>query len=776
MDVASYPMDDHAHAEAFGPETSTPRAAGILHDPVAAGDGQSSTGRAPWLNHLPAILSAGLICGLLTAMFAISAAALLFSTVLSTHITLAIGICLVGTIVLSAVIALFSSYKGMVSVTQEVTVVTLAVIAASLHGGMFGAHSEAEILATIIVMIGLATALTGAALFAMGTFRLGRLIRFIPYPVLAGFLAGMGWLIVTGALAVVLGAPVIVESLPTLIEGAALLKWAPAVAFALIVDLAARRSGSPFVLPIAIATFLALFHAGVWLFDLSLTDLQRAGWLFAPPQDGSIRLPFQGNPLALADWSMIWSELPKISALLAISAAALLFASSGIELSVRRDIDLDRELQAAGLANILAGAGGGAAGFQGLGLTILAHHMGAAYRITGMLVAVVCAAILVFGASLLSVIPIPLFGGLLLWIGGGLLYQWLIGIYATVSRREYLVVLLIVLLIVTVGLLQGVAVGVFAAAVLFTVEYARVEVVKYSVTGETYRSRVEHNSDDHAYLRRHGAQIRVLRLQGFIFFGSVHQLHQRVRDCFETPRAAPVRFVVLDCRDVTGIDSSAIQSLTKICGIIGKQDGRLIVSALKPSITARLNKLLINAIEGPPVLYFDDVDEAMAWSEDRLLHDWAHRPCTRPAQRIADQLARDLAHPKAFETLRPFLEKITLKPQAPLIRQGDQGTDLYFIESGFIKVHLDVPEKAPIHLRTLGPGTIVGEMSFFLQRARTASATAETTAIVWRLRQEDLLRMAPLEPDLTHALKSYFLRTLAERLDQSNRLVQSLTD
>ena len=113
-----------------------------------------------------------------------------------------------------------------------------------------------------------------------------------------------------------LGAPVTVESLSTLIEGAALLKWAPAVAFALIVDLAARRSGSPFVLPIAIATFLALFHAGVWLFDLSLTDLQRAGWLFAPPQDGSIRLPFQGNPLALADWSMIWSELPKISALL----------------------------------------------------------------------------------------------------------------------------------------------------------------------------------------------------------------------------------------------------------------------------------------------------------------------------------------------------------------------------------------------------------------------------------------------------------------------------
>ncbi|MEJ6393690.1 SulP family inorganic anion transporter [Gymnodinialimonas sp. 2305UL16-5] len=761
-------MDDHVQAEIFGPDITSGPAA----DPAKPG---TANKHAYWLSHLPAILSAGLVCGLLTAMFAISAAALLFSTVLSTHITLAIGICLFGTIVLNAVIALFSSYKGMVSVTQEVTVVTLAVITASIHGAMFDAHSEAEILATIIVMIGLATILTGAALFALGAFRLGRLIRFIPYPVLAGFLAGMGWLIVTGALAVTLGAPLTVQSLPTLLESQTFAKLGPAIAFALLVDLAARRSGSPFVLPVAIATTLVLFHAGIWLFDLSLIDLQRDGWLFAPPQDGGIRMPFQGNPLALADWSMVWSELPKISALLAISAAALLFASSGIELSVRRDIDLDRELQAAGLANVLAGAGGGAAGFQGLGLTILAHHMGAAYRITGLLVAGVCAAILVFGASLLSVIPIPLFGGLLLWIGGGLLYQWLIGIYATVSRREYLIVLLIVLLIVTFGLLQGVAIGVFAAAALFTVEYARVDVVKYAITGETYRSRVEHNLDDQAYLRRHGAQIRVLRLQGFIFFGSVHQLHHRVRTCFEEPCAAPVRFIVLDCRDVTGIDSSAIQSLTKICGIIAKQDGTLIVSGLNPAMLSRLNRLIASPAQ-KPLRCFDEVESAIAWCEDRLLGDRTPASGIPAAQPIACQLTRCLQDADAHDALKPYLTKIMLKAQDVLIKQGHAGSDIYFIESGLIKVHLDSPPNPPIHLRTLRPGAVVGEMSFFLQRVRTASATAETAATLWRLSQDDLQRMTQSHPVLADRLNKFFLRTIAERLDQSNLLVRSLTD
>ncbi|GFE50839.1 sulfate transporter [Roseobacter cerasinus] len=768
-------MDDHAQAEALGEDARGDLAASERRGPAAQEVIGSASG-AQWLSDLPAILSAGLICGMLTAMFAISAAALLFSSVLSSHITLAIGICLFGTIVLSVVIALFSSCPGMLSVTQEVTVVTLAVIAASIHGTMFAAHSEAEILATIVVMIGLATALTGATLFAMGVFRLGRLIRFIPYPVLAGFLAGMGWLIVSGAMAVTLGTPLTVQNTPLLLEATSLQKWLSAVAFALIVDLVARRSQSPMVLPLAAASFVLVFHVAVGMLDVPIADLQYQGWLFAPPQGSKIVLPFEDNPLVQADWTVIWSELPKISALLAVSGAALLFASSGIELSVGRDVDLDRELRAAGLANMLAGTGGGAAGFQGLGLTVLANHLGAPYRITGVLVAAVCAVILFYGATLLSVIPIPLFGGLLLWIGGGLLYQWLIDIYAKVSRREYFVVLLIVALIINVGLLEGLVVGVFAAVALFLMEYARIDVVKYAVTAETYHSRVEHDPDDKAYLRKNGTKIELLRLQGFVFFGTAHQLRHRVQGCFETSDTSKLRFLILDCRDVTGFDSSAIQVLAKVCHTVQSNEGRLIVAGLKPTLSKRLNTLILNGEYGPTVLQYNDVDQAVMWCEDCLLHDWEHRPCTQIARRLADRLARDLGSPDAFEALRPYLRKIVLSAQSPLIQQGEAGSDIYFIEDGFVKVQLETPTELPVHLRTLGPGAIVGEMSFFLQRARTASAIAETDAILWQLNQDDLSQMAQLQPELARTLHTHFLRTIAERLDQSNALVRSLID
>ncbi|MEM7615703.1 MAG: SulP family inorganic anion transporter, partial [Pseudomonadota bacterium] len=458
---------------------------------------------------------------------------------------------------------------------------------------MSGAHAEADILATIIVMIGLATSVTGIALFAMGSFRLGRLIRFIPYPVIAGFLAGMGWLIVTGALAVVLGEALTLQTASTLLAPQSFGKWIPAIIFALAVDAMARRSGSPFVLPIAVAAALALFHASIWAWDLSMVDLKSLGWVFAPAQEGEVLLPFQGNPLAQADWGVIWAEAPKMIALIAISAAALLFASSGIELSVKRDIDLDHELRAAGIANMVAGAGGGAAGFQGLGLTLLAHQLGAPYRITGLLVAAVCAAILFFGATLLSFIPIPLFGGLLLWIGGALLYEWMIGVRARISRREHLIVLLIVFLIGTVGLLEGVVVGLFAALALFTVEYSRVDVVKYAVTGDDFHSRIEHDDDDRAYLNRKGKHTLVLRLQGFVFFASVHRLHQFILKRLGQSAAPGIRFLVLDCRDVTGVDSSALLSVTKICELIDRNDGQLIISNLRQPIAARLTQVVV---------------------------------------------------------------------------------------------------------------------------------------------------------------------------------------
>lgn len=563
---------------------------------VKANDHQQATKRFHWLYQIPSTLAAGLICGLIAAMFSISIAALLFSTILSTQITIAIGICLVGTIVLNVVIALTSSYSGMVSSTQEVTVIPIAVIATSIHAVMFATHSEAEILATVIVMVGVATSATGVALLTMGNFKLGQLIRFVPYPVIAGFLAGMGCLIVSGALAVVLGAPLTWQTASILLAPISLGKWLPAVVFAVVVATTARHS--PFVLPISIAASIALFYIIIWTLDLSFLQLQQHGWLFEPPQGGAVPLPHQINPLASVDWTVVWTETPKMIALVAISATAVLFASSGIEHSVKCDIDLDRELRSAGVANLCAGLVGGSGGFQGLGLTLLANQLGASNRIVGLLVAGVCAGVLFFGPSLLGTIPIPLFGGLLLWIGGTLLYEWIIGIYVKMSRWNYIIVLLMVFVTVTAGILQGVAVGFFATTVLFMLEYARIEVIKNSTPSDAPHSQVEH-SCALTYFDSKGENSLLLRLRGFIFFGNIYQLHDRIMEELSHGDTCHIRLIVLDCHDVVGLDSSAAVGLKKIYELVIDYGFHLLVSDLRAPLADQLAKTL----SGPEVTF-----------------------------------------------------------------------------------------------------------------------------------------------------------------------------
>lgn len=735
----------------------------------------SQTG-ASGLSQVFSILAAGIICGLLAVMFSISTAALLFSGNLSEHITVAIAICLFGTIVLSCVIALSSSCPGMISASQEVTVVTLSVIAMSIHAAMAGIRSEADIIVTIVVMIGLATSVTGLCLLAMGIFRLGRLIRFIPYPVIGGFLAGMGWLIVVGALSVILGKTLTLQNAHVVFDAHNVAKWVPATLFACTVGAVARRTGSSFILPIAVIIALVVFHVTAWALGLSVSQLQGAGWLFLPLSHDNIWPPVDLNLFAGVDWTVIWAETPKIIALVAITAMSVLFASSGIELSVRRDIDLDQELRAAGIANFLAGAGGGAAGFQGLGLTILGHQLGAPHRLVGVIVAIVCASMLLFGNSLLAYMPIPLFGGLLLWIGISLLYDWLVEAYAGIPRREYLIILLIVFVISTVGLLEGVLAGLFSAVVLFALEYSRVEIVKYAVTGKDFHSSVEHGDEDRQFLTTHGKQVLILRLQGFVFFGTVHKLQKLVVARLKDEAEPPLRFLVLDCRDVTGLDSSAALGFVKISQLVQRNNAALISTNLCETAECQLTAAAAQADREMPIRRFEDLDRALEWCEEDLLQDWEDRPQPDRKACIGDQLTRILDDARAAQVMLPYLEKMSVEPQTALIEQGEKSKDIFFIEHGKVSIQLETPEGAIVRLRTLGTGTMVGEISFCLDQCRTASVITERDTMVWRLSNEALEKMTLEAPATASLFNSYLVRTLAERLTSTNRLIRLLTD
>ncbi|MBA3325320.1 MAG: hypothetical protein H0T41_08705 [Rhodobacteraceae bacterium] len=131
---------------------------------------------------------AGLIVGLLATVLMISVAGMIFSGPLAGFLREGIGLSLFGGVALGIAGAFGTSFRGTICHPQDVTGVILALSAAAIAGRLAGGDPGA-LYATVAVLIALASVVTGLAFIAAGACRLGVLARFIPYPVMGGFLA-----------------------------------------------------------------------------------------------------------------------------------------------------------------------------------------------------------------------------------------------------------------------------------------------------------------------------------------------------------------------------------------------------------------------------------------------------------------------------------------------------------------------------------------------------------------------------------------------------------
>ena len=127
-----------------------------------------------------------------------------------------------------------------------------------------------------------------------------------------------------------------------------------------------------------------------------------------------------------------------------------------------------------------------------------------------------------FGTALVSSIPRFLMGGLVVFIGLGLLHEWIVRARRTLTRAEYAIVLAIFAVIAIETFLLGVAVGLVATTVLFVVSYGRIVPVRFELSGEAVRSRVVRGSRDRQRLKEQAGRLLLFRLHGYLFFGTAN--------------------------------------------------------------------------------------------------------------------------------------------------------------------------------------------------------------------------------------------------------------
>ena len=727
-------------------------------------------------------LTAGLTIGVIVIIIEISLASLIFAGPLADYVSTGILLVLLSAVIVGTVVALFSSLPGIIAAPQEAPAVILALVATSIANTMPpGSTPEATFL-TVVAVIAITSVLTGLLYLLLGHFQWGEFIRFLPYPVIGGFLAGTGWLLVVGAIAVMTGISPSVSTLSALLQPEMLLRWLPALIFAILLLAALNRYDQYWIMPAMLLGAVVLFYGVAWLTNASVATLSAQGWLLDPPQE-ELAQSFAFSDLAQVNWRVIIGQGWNIAAILVISVVALLLNASSIELSVGEDVDLNRELQVAGIGNVLTGFLGGLLGFQALSLSALSYKVGRGNRLAGLIAAALCGLVLFWGMALLSFLPKLLLGSMLMLLGLSFLMEWVYKAWFKFPRTDYLIIIAILFVIATVGFLQGVMLGIALALILFVVNYSRVNVIKHALTGETYQSRVIRGRTQRQLLADKGNEIQILQLQGFIFFGTANNLLNQVRQRLEAADLPPLRYAILDFRQVTGVDSTAALSFAKMQQLAEARQVALVFTTPiiedplpgQDDSVANLCAELEDSEKAEPerlVRIFPDLDHGMEWCEDQILLNAGIDPL-EGHESLRVQLRSLLPDDTTLDRIVSYFERLEVDAGYCLMKQGDPPDDLYFIEAGQVTAQLQFPDRPPLRLETVRGGAVVGEIGFYLNQPRSAAVFTDEPSTLYRLSAQALQRMEQNDLEAAAAFHQAVIRLVSERLTRSLNTVNA---
>jgi len=730
----------------------------------AIGPAATRRDRPRW-RRISGAVAVGALVGVARMGIASSIAALVFAGSLGPYVAAGIGLALVSETVALVGVALLGSIPGAVAGVHPTPAASAAVMAAGIAGAV--AAPEPRFL-TVVLALGVTTALTGAALLVIGRLGLGDVVRLIPFPVVAGFIAGTGWLLVTKSFDVLVSEPVGAASRP-LLSGGAVEHWAPGVAFGLALLAVARLRHSSLAVPAGIAVGIALFYGSAVLAGAGTAEIEAGGWVLGPVADGTVWSTWTVQAIDVADWSVLPAHVPAAAALTCVAVLAMLLNVTAIELTTGRDADLERELRSAGSVNIVSGLAGGLVSLPIVAQTSLAHRLGAASRLVPCVAAIVPVAALLAGPALITRLPRPVLGGLLFFIGAMLLLDWLVTTRVRVSAWEYAVIVAIVLVVATLGFLAGVVVGLLLALVLFVVEYSRTDSLRHVMDGRSFASAVERSPHDREILYRQGGEREYWRLQGFLFFGTADRLVRRAHERADSP--VPLRFLVIDFTLATGVDSSAALCVASLQRLAAGRGFTLVLCGLGERLRRRLGAAVRLDPAHAGTRWFPELDQAVQWCEEQTLEQSGARAGDGTVP-LAVTLGPDLHR----RLLRHHLKRLHMTPGAVLVRQGELADELYFVESGVLTATVQTPAGRTMRVRTMVAGAVVGEVAALSGGPRTASVIAETNCTLCRLTRSALDDMVRDDPEVAALFHRWLARRMADRLADNLRTMRALLD
>ncbi len=308
------------------------------------------------------------------------------------------------------------------------------------------------------------------------------------------------------------------------------------------------------------------------------------------------------------------------------------------------------------------------------------------------------------------------------------------------------------------------------------ITYSRVNAIKHVLSGENFHSNVDRPKVHRDILNQHGAQIYIMRLQGFIFFGTIQTILDRIRLRITQRTSQPLKYIVLDFQRVTRLDSSAVFGITRLKQLTQANGILMVWTNVSDTARRQLERGGLVDTADDSFIILPTLDHGMEWCENKILGTQGITDLTGFIERMEGQLKRSFPGLQAVDGLMKYLEHREVKQGEYLMREGDPPTEMYFIEAGLVAVQLQFPDGKILRLRTIRGGATVGEMGLYLSANRTADVIATRPSSVYRLSSDALKEMRANDPEVAALLHEWIARLLAERLTDNNRTIEALMD
>ncbi len=591
----------------------------------------------------------------------------------------------------------------------------------------------------IVALMALAALLAGAMQVVYGVLRLGRLIKYIPFQVVTGYLSGVAVIIALGQLPKLLGLPSEVALLDGLISPASW-RWEGLVVGAVTIVVTAVSPRLTTRVPAAILGLLAgigtYFSLSAW--QPALLVLDGNSLVIGPiltagsPLDVMVGHARSLTALTPGDIGVVVATSATLSALLSIDTL-----KTGVVLDAltRRRHDSNRELVAQGVSNALAALTGGMAGAGTMGPTLVNVTSGGRSPLSGFAEgAFVVGGLLLLG-PLVAWVPIGALAGLLLVVASRMFDWSALGLLRHPGTRlDWVVIATVVAVAASVGLIQAAVCGVALAILLFIRDQVSGSVIARQGDLRVARSTTRRLGAARALLDEHGGEGLVVELQGNLFFGTVDQLFTELMHDLQTRR-----HVLLDLRRVTSMDYTAGHLFHQMHDQLAERGGRLLFSGMPSRLLRRqdiqryLTELgLLAGDDGVRVA--ETRNEALEWMEEQVLgaHGWVDHPEDAPLELGEIELFREFDE-DALATLRAVVRPIHLEAGQQLFARGDEGDELFLIRRGAVDILLPLAEGKRHHLATMARGDYFGELAFLDQGARSTDGEAKQETELYAL-------------------------------------------